>query len=133
MHYCYLSAVYLDSGDLENARSCAQKALELAEANGEKAWEGMSLVWLGRTLVKAYKSQYGEGEKYILEGMKLLDGLKLKPWMSRSYLYLGELYADIGQRENALETLKKAEDAFQEMGMDYYLRRTQEVLERVKG
>jgi len=29
--------------------------------------------------------------------------------------------------------LKKAEDAFQEMGMDCWLRRTQEVLETVQG
>ncbi len=41
--------------------------------------------------------------------------------------------ADIGQKEKALETLKKAEAAFQEIGMDYWLRRTQEVLERVQG
>jgi len=37
----------------------------------------------------------------------------------------------IGQREKALETLKKATGMFQEMGMDYWLHRTQEVLERL--
>ena len=62
-----------------------------------------------------------------------LDEMKLKPWSARGYLYLGELCADTGQKEKALETLKKAEGMFQEMGMDYYLRRTQEVLERVQG
>lgn len=36
-----------------------------------------------------------------------------------------------GQKEKALETLKTAEAAFQEMGMDYWLRRTQEVLEKL--
>ena len=39
----------------------------------------------------------------------------------------------VGQREKALENLKKAKGMFQEMGMDYWLRRTQEVLERVQG
>jgi hypothetical protein len=44
---------------------------------------------------------------------------------------LGELYADTGQKEKALEHLKKAEERFQEMGMDYWLAKTQEVLERL--
>jgi len=68
-----------------------------------------------------------------MDGIRILDELKLKPWTSQGYLYLGELYADMGQREKAMETLKKAEGAFQEMGMDYWLCRTQEVLERVEG
>ena len=67
------------------------------------------------------------------EKSTILDELKLKPWTTQGYLHLGELYADRGQSEKALETLKKAEDAFQEMGMDCWLRRTQEVLERVQG
>jgi hypothetical protein len=41
---------------------------------------------------------------------------------------LGELYADTGQKEKALEHLKKAEERFQEMGMRYWLAKTQEVL-----
>ena len=44
-----------------------------------------------------------------------------------------ELYADTGQREKAFETLNRAEGMVQEMGMDYWQRRTQEVLERVEG
>ncbi len=50
----------------------------------------------------------------------------------RGRLFLGELYADTGQTEKALETLKKAEAEFKDMGMDYWLRKTQEVLARVE-
>jgi tetratricopeptide (TPR) repeat protein len=57
----------------------------------------------------------------------------MRPSCSEGYLYLGELYADMGQREKALETLKKAEGMFQEMGMDYWLHRTQEVLQVLEG
>jgi len=88
---------------------------------------------MGRILGKADISHGSEAEKYILEGMKIYEELKVKPGCSWGYFRLGELYADVGQREKALETLKKAEGAFQEMGMDYWLRRTQEVLERVEG
>ena len=50
---------------------------------------------------------------------------------SQGYLFLGELYADTGERDKALENLNKAEAMFQEMGMDYWLRKTQEVLGRL--
>jgi hypothetical protein len=51
--------------------------------------------------------------------------------MFPGYLHLGELYADIGQKEKAIKNLKKAETAFQEMGMDYWLSRTQAVMEKL--
>jgi hypothetical protein len=44
---------------------------------------------------------------------------------------LGELYVDTGQREKGLKNLKKAEVLFKEMGMDYWLARTPEVLDRL--
>jgi class 3 adenylate cyclase/tetratricopeptide (TPR) repeat protein/energy-coupling factor transporter ATP-binding protein EcfA2 len=131
--YWILGVVDLDSGDLENALGCTEEALELAKKNNEKLTEGTSRILLGRVLGKADKSRYSEAEECILQGIKLLDELKLKPFFSQGYFCLGELYSDIGQEEKALENLKKAEGLFQEMGMDYWLRKTQAVLERVKG
>ena len=37
------------------------------------------------------------------------------------HLWLGEVYAESGRREEALGNLKKAETMFREMGMDYWL------------
>jgi hypothetical protein len=42
------------------------------------------------------------------------------------------MYADTGQKDKALETLRTADKLFQEMGMDYWLAKTQEVLESLK-
>ncbi len=130
LHYWALSNVHFDSGDLENARSCVEKALELAQTNNERSVEAESRMWLGRVLSKADISQADKAEECILHGIRIVDELKLIPLCSEGYLYLGELYADTGQKEKALETLKKAEAEFKEMGMDYYLRRTQAVLEQ---
>ena len=44
---------------------------------------------------------------------------------------MGELYLDTGQREKALENLKKAGAMFKEMGMDCWLAKTPEVLDRL--
>jgi hypothetical protein len=69
--------------------------------------------------------------EYILKGIKILDELKTKPWCAEGYLYLGELYADTGNREDALKNLRKAESMFQKMGMDYYLSNAQEILSKL--
>lgn len=69
-----------------------------------------------------------KAEEYVLQGIKMLDELKLRPCFSQGYFFLGELYVDTGQREKALENLKKTERMFQEMGMDYWLAKTREIL-----
>jgi len=131
--YYSLSMTHLDSGDLENARTCAEEALKLSQSNNEIWVEGRAKVALGRILGKADLSQTDKAEEYILQGIKILDELQLKPFCSEGYLYLGELYADTGQGDKALENLRKAEAMFQEMGMDYWLRRTQGVLDGLQS
>jgi tetratricopeptide (TPR) repeat protein len=73
-------------------------------------------------------SQIDKAEEYILQGMKMLDDLETKPAYAVGCLNLGELYANAGQKEKALENLRKAESMFQEMGMDYWLVETRKVL-----
>ncbi len=129
--YCALCMVHFDLCDLKRAQSCAEEALRLSQSNNEKWPEGLSRVLLGRTIGKGRESQYAKAEEYIFQGIKIFHEVQLKPLASQGYLYLGELYNDNGQKDKAFENLKKAEGMMQEMGMDYWLRRTQEVLERV--
>ena len=130
-HYLYLSKIHLDLGDPKNSRSFIEEALKLSQKNSEKHLEGASWTWSGRILGKTDPSQSDKAEACILKGIKILDEMNIKPWCSEGYFCLGELYADTGKREKALENLKKAEGMFQEMGMDYWLTRTQEVMRRL--
>jgi tetratricopeptide (TPR) repeat protein len=130
-HYLYLSKIHLDLGDPKNSRSFIEEALKLSQKNSEKHLEGASWTWLGRILGKTDPSQSDKAEEYILKGIKILEEMNVKPWCSEGYLCLGELYADTGKREKALQNLKKAEGMFKEMGMDYWLARTQGVLGRL--
>jgi len=131
--YIALGHFHLESGDLTKARNYIEKVLGLSQRSCERYNEGMARVLLGSILGKTDPLQRDKAEQYILEGIAILDEMKLKPWSATGYLSLGELYADMGQKKKALETLKKAEGMMQEMGMDYWLRRTQGVLERVQG
>jgi len=132
-NYYGLGMVHLDCGDLESALGHIEESLKVSQRRGEKMQEGLSTVALGRVVGKAEPSQTARAEEYILQGIKILDELKLKPYQAEGYLFLGEHYADMGQKQKALESLNKAQGMFQEMVMDYWLRRTQKVLEKLKA
>jgi class 3 adenylate cyclase/tetratricopeptide (TPR) repeat protein len=133
-HLCYfyrlLSLVHLESGDLKNAQQRAEEALKLSQKDHEKWDEGLAWILLGRIFGKGGESQINRAEECILQGIKILNKLKLKPLYAPGYHYLGELYADTGQQDKALGNLKKAEGLFREMGMGYWVTKTQEVLEK---
>jgi len=133
LNYYGLGLVCLDLGDIGTARGHIEESLSLATKHGEKGQEGRSTFALGRVKGKADPSQSAKAEELILEGIKLLEELQLKPVQAEGYLYLGDLYADTGQAEKALATLKKAEGMFREMGMDYWLARTEKALEKLKA
>jgi len=87
---------------------------------------------LGRILARTGPSQIHKAEECILQGMKISDELRTRPQYALGYFFLGELYAGAGQKQKALENLKKAETMFQEMGMDYWLEQAQAVLSKLK-
>jgi len=126
-----LGMIHLDSGNLKTARSYTEQALNVALKTGEKISELDARMLLGRLMGKEDISQRDKAQEHIWEVIKTLEERKIVSTSSIGYLYLGDLYADMGQREKASETLKKAESAFSKMGMDYWLRRTQEVLAKL--
>jgi tetratricopeptide (TPR) repeat protein len=132
-NYCGMAMVYLDCGDLNNARSNIEETLAVCRRDGDRMYEGPATIALGSVLSKAEPSQSAKAEEYILQGIKMIEELKVKPYLAEGYLSLGELYADLGQKGKALETLGKAQRMFQEMGMDYWLLRTQKVLGSLQG
>jgi hypothetical protein len=57
----------------------------------------------------------------------MCNALNMRPYSAQGFLYLGELYADARQMDKALETLKKAQGMFQDMGMEYWAGRAEKV------
>jgi class 3 adenylate cyclase/tetratricopeptide (TPR) repeat protein len=133
IYYMCLGTFHFESGSLDNARNFMEEAFRIAHEGNARFYEGWTRTWLGRILGKSDASKMDEAEESILQGINILDVIKARPFYGRGLLFLSELYVDTDQREKAMETLKKAEGMFQEMGMEYWLRKTQEVLERVEG
>jgi len=125
--------VHLESGNLESAITCLEEALQVAQQNNEKCIMGNVCIQLGRAYSKADESRRDRAKECILEGIRILDEAGIRPWCSVGYLYLSELYSNIEQREEARETLKKAERMFKEMGMDYWLVKASSLLHQLQG
>lgn len=128
--YYSLGSIFRDLGDLKNAQSHTEEALRLSQKNGEKSFEGMSWILLGRIFCQSEPHQVERNADYILKGIEILQVLKLKAVYSQGYLFLGELYLNGGKLDKAKNNLKSAEGMFQDMGMDYWVARTKEVKER---
>ena len=88
---------------------------------------------LGRLIIEEDPSQIVLAEDTILQGLKMVEDLQLRPFQAHGHFLLGETYAIAGQREKALASLNKAREMCQEMGLDYFLARTEKALEKLKG
>jgi tetratricopeptide (TPR) repeat protein len=127
---CILSGLISQAlGKQPEARSSLEQAVKVAHDSNQKHYEGHARMELGRVLGEEGISQVGAAEQSILGGMRIAEDLKLKPIQAIGHLNLGETYALVGQTEKALSSLKKAREMCREMGMDYYLVRTEKALE----
>ena len=129
--YWSLSIVLFDLGEHEKAQAFIDEAIILALKCNAKHFEGLSRIQLGWILGKTDPNKFDRAEESILKGINMSEELRLKPWSSIGYLQLGEFYTDIGQKEKAQKNLKKAERMFRDMGMDYWLVKTREILKRL--
>ena len=132
-HHYNLSSIKFDLGEMSEAEFHVAEALRIAQENNIKQAEGVAWIQLGRIAGRKGGSQLSKAEKHLLNGMKILDEMKIKPFYAGGYLFLGELWAEAGQKERAQESLKQAEELFQQMGMDYWLARTRNILGRLQG
>jgi tetratricopeptide (TPR) repeat protein len=128
---CSIGMIQFEAGELENALKSIESAVFLSQQNSEKMVEGYSWIWLGRTLGNLDLLQKNKAEESIRKGIEILESLKVKAHYSCGYLFLGEPYAYSDQHKKSLEYLKKAEENFREMEMDYWLGKTQEVLKKL--
>jgi tetratricopeptide (TPR) repeat protein len=120
--------VYLELGDVKQSEGAFKKSLELSDKHDEKWIKGTSRIYLGVTIAKNDKSKINRAAESILQGINILDERKIKPWSSIGYYNLGSIQADSGKVEKAIANLKKAENFFNEMTMNFWLDKTRRAL-----
>jgi tetratricopeptide (TPR) repeat protein len=120
-------------GDLPAAQRSIETALKVARENRQRGWEAQALTELGRLLAATDSQRTAEAERLILEGISIADSVMIRSVKALGHWCLGETYLIAGAKEAARLNLEKARQMCQEMGMGYYLARTQEALEKLKG
>ncbi len=121
-----------ETRQIAQARIDLGESLRLAADNRERCMEGIASIYLGRAVSVGENPNHAEAEELICHGMRIFEVLGVKPWPAQGHLFLGELHAEMGNKEKALHHLKKAETAFAEMGMDYWRRKTQQATEKLR-
>jgi hypothetical protein len=77
------------------------------------------------------KLQLAKDEKArgrILSGIKISEQLSQRPDAALGHFFLGEFYADRGEKQAAIPYLKKALMLFEEMQMQFWPNKAQKVL-----
>ena len=120
MNYYGLGLVSLESGELEAARGYFEESIRLGQKHGERAYEGMSSVCLGKVICRLDPSRSENARKSSLAGIRILKNINLRPLEAQAYLHLGELHAELGEWREAWEYLRQAREWLQEMGMHYF-------------
>ena len=118
-----LALIYIELGELEKARACADEAVMLSNGRMVGGWEGFSYFALGSVLAGITVS-HEEAAECIKKALMILERYSFKPILANGILVLGEIYEHFKQNDKALQNLKKAEQMFKEMGMDYWLAKT---------
>ena len=70
---------------------------------------------------KKEPAELNKAEEYIMKGINMAAELKIRPCLSRGYLYLGELYNHIGRNDEASKYIEKARSMFKEMDLQWDL------------
>jgi class 3 adenylate cyclase/tetratricopeptide (TPR) repeat protein len=129
--YLILGELYWNMGECGKALNCLKKAESECQDMEIDYWLSFSKSLIGKTLSKLSSSQFNESEQTIFDAIKIAQEIESKPPLAMGHLCLGEIYADHGQKEKALENLKKAESMYQDMGMGLWLGKTREILNRL--
>ena len=133
--YCFLAFALRAAGNLRRARECAEEALRISQECKAKAPEGVARVLLGSMVEEMTPAIIEEAEHQIRHGISIWEELKLKLWSPVGYLHLGEFLANAGRKEEAMESLKKAEALYQEMEItpeSHWLTRTKDAMARLR-
>ena len=109
----YLGEAYLSVGESGKALERIKSALEICKQVGFKHWEGMAYRALGEIHSKAKSN---EPKKYIENSITIFKELGAKNELAKSYLSLGRLYKEKGEKDKAKKYVTQALHIFEKLG-----------------
>jgi tetratricopeptide (TPR) repeat protein len=116
---------YLLAGQVEDARTSADRAVTLARQRGERGHEAWALRLLGEVASHHDHPDVATAEVHYGAAMPLASELGMRPLVAHCHLGLGKLYRRTGDRAKADEDLTTAATMYREMGMTFWLEKAE--------
>jgi len=116
----FAGMIYLSTGRIDDAASCAREALASTRRAEARAGEAHALCLAGDVASTAEDDDKAAEHSYR-EALALAGELSMRPLVAHCHLGLGKLYRRTGKREQAQEHLVTATAMYGEMGMTYWL------------
>jgi len=121
----WLAEGYLLSGQIDDALRLASEALDLARRLGERGYEVMALHGLAEVVGRKDPPDVETAIGRYREATTMATELGMRPLAAHCHLGLGKLYRRTGKRDAARGHLATATTMYREMGMMYWLERTE--------
>jgi class 3 adenylate cyclase/tetratricopeptide (TPR) repeat protein len=125
-----LSEAYLAAGRAQDASAMAARALDLAveqKGRGHQAW---ALRLCGEIASRRDLPDLDEAEGHYLQALALADEIGIRPLVAHCHRGLGSLYRRANDRVKTQEQLARATEMYREMGMSFWLEKTEAALGR---
>src|SRR5262249_29831155 len=126
-----LGEAHLRAGRLEEARTLAARALELARTYQGRGNEAYILRLLGDIAAHRAPPEVEEVDASYHQALSLAEELRMRPLVAHCRLGLGTLYAKTGQREQAHTELAAAIELYNALNMTFWLPQAEAALAQV--
>jgi len=113
-YYSNIGSIYLTRKDFATSETYFLKALDIATSGGDKKMQGVIYNNMGK--VYRFRKDFPKAYEYLNKSLEVRLALNDKNEITKSYVFLMELYLEDGNTEKALEISKIAYDLATEVG-----------------
>jgi len=128
-----LGEAHMLAGHLEEAYTCAERALALAHEYQGRSHQAYALCLLGDIAARRDPPEGAAAEPHYRQALALAEELGMRPLQAHCHRGLGTLYATTGQQEPACTELSTAIEMYRSMEMTFWLPQTEAALAQVEG
>jgi tetratricopeptide (TPR) repeat protein len=114
-----LAGLYLRAGEVAEAETTGERALDFARRHGERGNEAWIRWVLGRVMMA--REERDAARRHFEAARDLAGELGMRPLVAHCHLGLGTLSARTGERRQAQEHLTRAAMMYREMDMPFWL------------
>ena len=127
----WLSEAYLLAGRLEDARTRAAQAVDLARQYTQRGTQAWALWLLGESTTRQASPAVESAADHYRQAVALADKFGMRPLQAHCHCSLGTLYTKLGQPEQAHTELSMAIELYRALEMTFWLPEAEAALAEV--